>query len=311
MATDSAVTSPVIANLTTAQKTLVVHDPNSATHAIKEAAVAEVAEKYYRKARDRYGLFKAIEIKLTNQRNFVLWWDTQANKWKGGDPGELGDGSVTQLKDFRLDKKTVSRWRKKLTGDDFDQVVAAAQANAVKFIEMNSDDAMRMLSSDSVEWYTPPHIITAAREVLGTIDLDPASNAKANKWTKAKRYFTEKTDGLTKNWHGKVWMNPPYSGMTPKFVGKLIDSYEIHGTVTEALCLVNATACKDNWLQPLFNYVLCFMQPLRFINEKGVVQVKAPFASCAVYFGDKPECFAEVFGKLGQVVRIWPPRNVA
>jgi hypothetical protein len=30
-------------------------------------------------------------------------------------------------------------------------------------------------SSASAEWFTPPHYIKAVREVLGRIDLDPAS----------------------------------------------------------------------------------------------------------------------------------------
>lgn len=39
------------------------------------------------------------------------------------------------------------------------------------------------------EWYTPPNIIDLAREVLGTINVDPASNTIAQEWIKADTFL--------------------------------------------------------------------------------------------------------------------------
>ena len=65
-------------------------------------------------------------------------------------------------------------------------------------------------SSESAEHYTPTFIVDAARTALGgTIDLDPASCAEANKWIRASNYYTRKQDGFTKPWHGAVFLNPP------------------------------------------------------------------------------------------------------
>ena len=54
---------------------------------LKNIAVAEAAEQYFARAKDSTGLFEAIKAKLTEQRNFVLWWDSQ-EKNKGGRPSE-------------------------------------------------------------------------------------------------------------------------------------------------------------------------------------------------------------------------------
>jgi ParB family chromosome partitioning protein len=53
-------------------------------------------------------------------------------------------------------------------------------------------------TSGSVEWYTPPEIIEAARKTLGFITLDPFSCAKANENVKASIYYTKEDDGFNK-----------------------------------------------------------------------------------------------------------------
>lgn len=65
------------------------------------------------------------------------------------------------------------------------------------------------LSSASNEHYTPPEYIAAARKCLGSIDLDPASCAVANRIVGASRFFTIEDDGLSQPWVGNVWLNPP------------------------------------------------------------------------------------------------------
>lgn len=65
-------------------------------------------------------------------------------------------------------------------------------------------------SSASPCWYTPTGIIEAAREVLGVIDLDPASDAFGNSRVKAGIYYTEEGHD-TRRWPPacSVFCNPP------------------------------------------------------------------------------------------------------
>jgi|GEM_PF-707220 hypothetical protein len=65
------------------------------------------------------------------------------------------------------------------------------------------------------EWLTPQYIIQA----LGVFDLDPCSPI-TRPWDTAKKHYTVLDDGLTKNWEGRVFCNPPYGAETGKWLKK-------------------------------------------------------------------------------------------
>ncbi len=76
-----------------------------------------------------------------------------------------------------------------------------------------------MKTSD--EWYTPAEIIQS----LGEFDLDPASSPEAYRQNRsAKQFYTAEQDGLNKDWHGRVWLNPPYSNpLIQQFLTKMAE----------------------------------------------------------------------------------------
>lgn len=168
--------------------------------------------------------------------------------------------------------------------------------------------AVPHISSKNNEWYTPEKYIQAAREVMGGIDLDPASCAQANETVRATRYYDIQSNGLDKEWNGRVWLNPPYGrsedgSNQDVWSSRLIDQYH-DGVTTEAILLVNA-AVDTRWFQRLFNYPICFpAQRINFSTPESTIS-GSTHGSALVYFGPHDRHFADVFGRFGTVVRRW------
>ncbi len=163
-------------------------------------------------------------------------------------------------------------------------------------------------SQETEEWYTPPAYIEAARQVMAEIDLDPASCPAAQSWIKARRFFTAEDDGLSQNWLGRVWLNPPYncksSGRSNQqlWSQKLLTEHQ-SGRVSEAILLVSFKL-GYNWFNQLFDHhPLCLVRDrIRFIRSDGVPGGKAKVASAFFYFGPNLPAFRSVFEKFGLVV---------
>lgn len=68
------------------------------------------------------------------------------------------------------------------------------------------------------EWLTPPHILKA----LGNFDLDPCAPI-IRPWETAKNHFTINDNGLSKEWLGRVWCNPPYGLEAALWLNKLAE----------------------------------------------------------------------------------------
>lgn len=78
---------------------------------------------------------------------------------------------------------------------------------------MGSHHSAKMIND---EWLTPPEIIHAC----GNFDLDPS--APINRpWEMAKNHYTKEDNGLSKQWNGRVWLNPPYGAQTDLWLNKL------------------------------------------------------------------------------------------
>jgi len=119
-----------------------------------------------------------------------------------------------------------------------------------------ADFTKNRFDSQSVEWETPDEIFAPLnKEFNFTCDVAASpENAKVG------IYFTKEDDALSRKWHGRCWMNPPYGRDLPKWLQKALDeSYK--GVIT--VCLIPART-NTAWF-----HELCFNQAeVRFIKGR-------------------------------------------
>jgi phage N-6-adenine-methyltransferase len=175
----------------------------------------------------------------------------------------------------------------------------------------------------SDEWYTPQFCIDMAREVLGHIDLDPASSFQANFRVHADHYFTAEEDGLSKPWThpyggvalpSKIWLNPPNSLMT-RFAKKIVT--EIEAGHVESMIVVINTRCDTGWFIDMFKRFGGYFTRGRVGFEKHNAETGelisstdggAPTGQVFFYHGPDREKFVSVFSRYeGYYV---PPESV-
>jgi len=156
-------------------------------------------------------------------------------------------------------------------------------------------------TSGGYEYYTPPELIEASREVMGTIYLDPASSHKANLTVRADQYFTEDQNGLTQDWFGNVWLNHPFSRTNnPLWINKLMDEFN-KGNIYQACCITYACT-SEKWFKPLLHYYQCFLSPrTNYYLPDGSVKKGVTKGSVVTYLGPNTERFAKVFSQFGVV----------
>lgn len=169
------------------------------------------------------------------------------------------------------------------------------------------DVAVTVFSSESNEYYTPPQYIDAAREVMGGIDLDPATCEAAQRVIAASTYYTETDDGLSQPWYGRVWMNPPYGKIgndssQGQWAQKLVSEYKA-GNVAEGIFLVKA-AVGYEWFEVLWDELpVCFSRErLSFVREDGSFDGQSKQGTAFFYVGQNVQRFIDVFRRFGRVI---------
>ena len=157
-------------------------------------------------------------------------------------------------------------------------------------------------NSGENEWYTPEKYIDAARNVMGSIDLDPASCETANEIVGAESIYTKENSGLDKPWIGNVWMNPPYAQPLISHFSEKICKEWVAGNIESAIVLVN-NATETKWFQLIASesFAICF--PSGRVKFWHPERVSAPLQGQAIlYIGHEKEKFEREFSKFGFVV---------
>jgi len=213
------------------------------------------------------------------------------------------------LESVGVSKMQSSRWQKeaKVDEDVFegyirecnDEQREVTQAGLLKL----ADPCHVSHNSVENEWYTPSKYIEAARTVMGSIDLDPASCELAQETVQAGQYFTIDDNGLTKEWRGNVWLNPPYSKESiGLFAAKLVEET---ANLSQAIVLVN-NATDTHWFHQIAKVAMamCFVRGRIKFNDKTGTPSNSPVqGQVFIYVGGEVEKFSQVFSKFGFIAR--------
>lgn len=218
-------------------------------------------------------------------------------------------GRTKQLENLGISKQRASENERMAAEEEvveeyiersIEQNEAPTTAGALKAIQEVKKPHVTNNSKDD-EWYTPEQYIETARRVMGSIDLDPASNDFANETVKATAYFDEYVNGLEQEWYGNIWLNPPYSSiLIQRFADKVAES-----TFEQAVILVN-NATETGWFRKLIEKASAVVFTTGRIKyrkrdgEKGTPLQGQAF----IYIGDSPERFLEEFKEYGWGARL-------
>jgi phage N-6-adenine-methyltransferase len=269
---------------------------------------AAALEYYARQAGDTEAERRCCEIRLRAERKAGQLL-TDMPKDKGGRPEKnlsfdpTGFRDVKTLADLGVTRDQSSQWQKVATlpEEAFEEALNRLETpTTASLVALAERPHLARWGTGDNEWFTPVEYIERARRVLGEVDLDPASNALAQARVRAARFYTVEDDGLAHEWHGKIWLNPPYAPPDIElFIDKLLAELAA-GRTTEAIMLTN-NSTETRWFQkaakaaPLICFIcgrIAFESPTKKTNSS--LQGQAFF-----YFGDNGDDFRREFEEIG------------
>lgn len=129
-------------------------------------------------------------------------------------------------------------------------------------------------SSKTDMWATPVEFFEYYNNIF-RFDLDVCASAEN---AKCEHYYTEEDDGLSQEWKGNCWMNPPYGREIIHWMRKAYESSLSGATV---VCLVPARTDTKWWHEYAMKGEIDFIRGrLTFGDAKN----SAPFPSAVVIF---------------------------
>jgi phage N-6-adenine-methyltransferase len=268
---------------------------------------------------DWEALDDAVDQEISDQRHWVEWWGEHVSVRESAGGNQFRSNADLRSTINRDDAEAESgisqqktfRWRRYLNGDITEYRVLLRGPSWRKAMQERTDQRGASGTGEN-EWFTPPEFIALARQVMGAIDLDPATHELAQETIQATRYFTKADDGLRHEWHGRVWLNPPYATeLIPLFIAKLLEE-RLAGRVTTAILLThNYTDVK--WFQRMTEIAdaFCFTRGrVKFYDPLNSKIAPCTQGQVFTYFGDDVSLFASVFADVGFVVAPWRSRTV-
>ncbi|MFN3380694.1 MAG: DNA N-6-adenine-methyltransferase [Runella zeae] len=116
-------------------------------------------------------------------------------------------------------------------------------------------------TNTKVDWLTPPELV----KKLGYFDLDPCCPLDAP-FYHAKQNFTIDEDGLSQDWFGRVYLNPPYGKGMELWIEKL----KFHGNGIALIFARTETKCFFDHIWNAADALLFVKGRIRFYHVSGI-----------------------------------------
>lgn len=269
----------------------------------------EAAVALAKKLKDWEALTVAVAAMIEHQTKVVSWWSEKVtgNRYNINPPENADRGflSVDQAEHLTgLAQQKISKWRQRLA--DIDAYQEFLRGPSYRTAMGESLGTVRgTQGTGEFERYTPACYLDAARAVLGTIDLDPASSEVAQRTVKARKFFTVEDDGLQQQWHGRIWLNPPYHReLAPLFIEKLLLELDC-GNVAAAIMLTN-NSTDTEWFRAAADAcsAICFTDGrIKFQTRLGEPLLPTQ-GQAFFYFGDMLSTFYSFFRDIGIIMTV-------
>ena len=279
--------------------------------AIKKVGLAsEVLEQKRAEAQEIAELVTLSEMRMGEMLSEIpkaSGGDRRSESFKKGIDAPFETTKADTIADIGISRDAAKRYQQMAAHPDIvEQAIAEARENddivsrasVLRKIKESKKPHVSFNSGEN-EWYTPPEYIEAARSVMGSIDLDPATSDIANKTVQASHYYTVEMNGLEKPWFGNVWMNPPYSSdKIGAFVDKLVTE---RPNIDGAIVLVN-NATETAWFVKLIDIAsaVCFPRGrVKFIDTQGNSSGAPLQGQAVIYIGNSVDRFCDEFSRFG------------
>jgi site-specific DNA-methyltransferase (adenine-specific) len=141
-----------------------------------------------------------------------------------------------------------------------------------------------MFSAKSPNWGTPLALFIEWDRRWGPFDLDPATDSTNPLGTPS--YYTPLEDGLSLDWNGRVFCNPPYGRGIRSWIAKARE--EVRAGRSERVVMLLPARTDTKWFHEILNdphaRIYFLAGRIRFVGAASV----APFPSMLVVFESPP-----------------------
>lgn len=147
------------------------------------------------------------------------------------------------------------------------------------------------------EWLTPPDIPKS----LGKFDLDPCAPIPERRpWELAEKSYSVLDDGLSKEWKGRVWCNPPYGRETQKW----LKNCSQHKNAIALVFARTETKAFAKYVWPTAHSIFFFEGRLKFYKVDGTESGPAGAPSVLISYNEENTIAIEKANLKGHLVKL-------